>query len=443
MASFLANLGPFRMLLFSFCVAPYILALWAMSLLETQIVRRISLVPVPEIHIRDLWEYEVSLIEKGISGARNFAHLFGFAASTTLGACALLFWAGPTRVPCGATDKITAIAGVAITTGIAVAVAAGRSLGQMFVRVANNDASARMFANSFRSLVSTVIAAFGFSALIFVTGQSEIIDQTLGFVLLGTVVGIWGERALDYFRDRAEAIVKAPAITAQKLADLSMIDGLTEEDILRLSEESIDSLHALAFVPTPRLFFNTKYSLQRICDLQDQALLVKYVGPDKARTFRATLIIRGAMDLRQLAMSVLGGQIDTANGQAHTIRLRSGCEQLWRKATEESQGQAPPGASDAAPEKPEESKPADHQEPMDQEQSSYRTVTIQEQEWQKMFNILGFSSAEQGMIALSNLVDDEVIKRLVVFYTSAPRDEANPQASHGKPVQNQPASDQR
>jgi hypothetical protein len=275
----------------------------------------------------------------------------------------------------------------------------------MFVRIANNDATARMFAIAFKSLVSTIIAAFAIASLLFVTGQSEVIKQSLGFVVVGALVGIWGESALDYFTRSAAALVKAPVITPQKRADLQLIDGLTEEDIQRLAEESVDSLHALAFIPTPRLFFNTKYSLQRICDLQDQAIMVKYVGPDKARSFRATLLIRGAMDLRQLAHSILCSA-PSDDAKTRTIVLRATCAAF--RDIQPEQGLQP--------------------------SNSYKEVIVDEGEWQKMFNILGFNSMDQGKIALSNIVDDEVIKRLAVFYESAPHAPEDSPSSPANPL---------
>ena len=69
------------------------------------------------------------------------------------------------------------------------------------------------------------------------------------------------------------------------------------EDYARLIEEGVDSVHALAFFPTPRLFFNTRYSLQCICDWQDQALLLTYFGAARAQLFRERLGIRGVPTL--------------------------------------------------------------------------------------------------------------------------------------------------
>jgi hypothetical protein len=424
--------SPVRFVLFALCVAPYLLALWAINLLGRQVEQRTGLSPTfgkddtsERVHL--LWGYEKTLATNGVGKAYKFAHLFGFTTSTTLGTCVMLFLAVPTRIDCGDASKMTGLAGVAITTSVAVAVASGLSLGAIFVRIANNDATARMFANSFKSLVATIIAGFSIAALTFVTGQNEVLNQSLGFVIVGSLVGIWGERALDYFTSTAAALIKAPVITPEKRADLNLIDGLTEEDIQRLAEESVDSLHALAFIPTPRLFFNTKYSLQRICDLQDQALLVKYVGADKARSFRTTLMIRGAMDLLFIGRSILSEEIEgTGNNLQHKIRLRVGQLPDQHPLSPAATPPAEETTETGVPEQPvsEQHEPVTAQAAVSAEppvrEGNFQLVTIADSEWQKMFNILGFNSVEQGKIALSNIVDDEVIQRLVVYYKAAP-----------------------
>ncbi|NPC81890.1 hypothetical protein HPC49_27185, partial [Pyxidicoccus fallax] len=87
--------------------------------------------------------------------------------------------------------------------------------------------------------------------------------------------------------------------------DLSAIDGLREDDAARLAEERIDSVHALAFTPTARIFFNTVYGLHRICDWQDQALLIARVGRTNALMLREQYFIRGAIAARNEALKLL------------------------------------------------------------------------------------------------------------------------------------------
>jgi hypothetical protein len=50
---------------------------------------------------------------------------------------------------------------------------------------------------------------------------------------------------------------------------------------------------------TGALYFATPYTLQRLCDWQDAALLVAYVGEAKAQMCREKLMVRGATDLQR------------------------------------------------------------------------------------------------------------------------------------------------
>jgi len=79
---------------------------------------------------------------------------------------------------------------------------------------------------------------------------------------------------------------------------------MNDEEVDRLVEEGIDSVHALAFYSTPKLFFNTPFSLHRICDWQDQALLIALLGASRGRIFRDQLMIRGAIDAQRVALDV-------------------------------------------------------------------------------------------------------------------------------------------
>ncbi len=52
------------------------------------------------------------------------------------------------------------------------------------------------------------------------------------------------------------------------------------------------------------------YTLHRICDWQDQALLVALTSAAKARLFREQLMTRGAIDAHRLAADFLGNGLD-------------------------------------------------------------------------------------------------------------------------------------
>jgi hypothetical protein len=125
-------------------------------------------------------------------------------------------------------------------------------------------------------------------------------------LLIGVAVALIGERMLRVVTNRAANMLGLEGFAAPQSADLEVIDGLSEEDAARLSEERIDSVHALAFTPTARIFFNTVYGLPRICDWQDQALLIERVGRTNALLLREQFFIRGAISARRLAQQKFG-----------------------------------------------------------------------------------------------------------------------------------------
>jgi hypothetical protein len=122
-----------------------------------------------------------------------------------------------------------------------------------------------------------------------------------GSIAMGIAVGLLGDRAFLAVSNRAAALLGAEPEVIDRSVDLRAIEGLGRDDQQRLQEENIGSLHALAFVPVPRLFFNSSFNLQRICDWQDQALLLVYVGVSRARALREFFQIRGIIDAQRLA----------------------------------------------------------------------------------------------------------------------------------------------
>lgn len=89
-----------------------------------------------------------------------------------------------------------------------------------------------------------------------------------------------------------------------------------------LSAQPIDTIHALAFVPTPRLYFSTTYSLQWICNWQDQAMRI--VATDaRAATFRDQMMVFGAMDAQVMAERFMkpGMRVDAEGGFTDSARV--------------------------------------------------------------------------------------------------------------------------
>lgn len=199
------------------------------------------------------------------------------------------------------------------------------SFGRIAVRASMRDTSARMFAFALRGIVTSVLAAILLTTLLWhhptpgpaqqaASGSEQKLEDPMvlnqqplksptGFLMLGMVVALIGESILSQLTARAASVVNltpGPAASDGQ-AKLTSIDGLSEQDILRLGEEGIDSIHALAMCSTAYLYFSTPYTLQRICDWQNQALLITYVGLAKAQNCREKLMVRGAIDLQRKA----------------------------------------------------------------------------------------------------------------------------------------------
>jgi hypothetical protein len=127
-------------------------------------------------------------------------------------------------------------------------------------------------------------------------------------LLIGVAVALIGERMLRVVTNRAASLLGLEGFATPTAGDLNAVDGLSDEDAARLAEERIDSVHALAFTPTARIFFNTVYGLPRICDWQDQALLIERVGRTNALLLREQFFIRGAISARRLALQKFGAE---------------------------------------------------------------------------------------------------------------------------------------
>jgi hypothetical protein len=247
------------------------------------------------------WHYEDELMHASIQRLGRHGVVFGFLASGILSTCAVI--ALPQRDP----NLLRYL--IPLTTGTAVFVSFTLNLGKLLFRSASNDATARMMAAAARTLLIVSVTTIFLSTVLLAGTQSESAagfsyTGVKGALVIGVATGLIGERVLGVVTDRAATILGLSSLTPKNLSELHAIDGLSEEDIGRLAEERIDSVHALAFTPTPRIFFATTYSLQRICDWQDQALLIDRLGSTKAQILREKYLIKGATEAGRLAASV-------------------------------------------------------------------------------------------------------------------------------------------
>jgi hypothetical protein len=208
---------------------------------------------------------------------------------------------------------------------IAVACAAAAGAGfllhfaRILVRLANQDFNARMYSWACRSTFFVLVATLVSATLAARAGTESLVQYPYQALLLGTTIAVFGSSVMEVIANKAAGVFGLGAQTPRKPTDLLLLEGLTPEDIERMAEEGVDSLHALAFVPTARLFFSTNHSLQRLVDWQDQALLHVYVGQTRAQSLKEKMLIRGAIDLRGMVRGISDAADDarrTALGQA-------------------------------------------------------------------------------------------------------------------------------
>ncbi len=247
------------------------------------------------------WKYESIQTERARERFMFHATMYGFTSSATLMIGAWVSMKTLARVQ--ALEAAPWEVYGAIAVGTATAVAFSKDFVRMLVRASMRDCSTAMLAWATKRLVVAVVGTTLFVALASTAASDAVnglVKSGAGSVLLGASVAIVGEQITGALSDRAARVlgISLPKGTGE---GLKAIAGLEDDDILRLAEEGVDSVHALALCATPKLFFGTPYSLQRICDWQDQALLIARVGMSRARIFREQLMIRGAIDAQLLA----------------------------------------------------------------------------------------------------------------------------------------------
>lgn len=244
--------------------------------------------------VKKQWDFEAERARDGVQRVVLYAGFLGCITSVTLCLCALLL--------SGHLAPVTATrTSLPLTVTAAVCASFAVSIGRIVVRAAQRDGSGKMFAWATRSLLLSILGAMLFVLLLAQSKEAAFVSSAGGFIAVGIAVALVGEQFLQTIMERASKMLGvAVSVKSASEADIGQLDGLSEEDIVRLAEEGIDNIHALAFVPTPRLYFNTTYSLQRICNWQDQAMLIVTTSA-KASIFRDQMMVFGAMDAQVLA----------------------------------------------------------------------------------------------------------------------------------------------
>jgi hypothetical protein len=301
----------FALLVLCGCAAPALLARLCYSLINKKVASQQLCLDLPATvepalakRAISCWLYEIRRNQGSLTRAGSFAGLWGLMTTLVL-AAAVTFLVPPFHTPrtefTGPHNMVAfAVVGAASTRFLL-------DLARICVRIANDDASKRMFAETLRALILSVVATLAF---MLVSGLIESrapgagangltgVLQSMG---MGAAVAIVGVPAFEYVVEKLTVLLgitrpQQPAMTA-----LAALAGINAAEIDRLAEEGIDSVECLVNTPLPRVFLNTRFSLQRIADWFDRGLLLCRLGVAAAAELRARVGLSGALELRQTA----------------------------------------------------------------------------------------------------------------------------------------------
>ena len=210
----------------------------------------------------------------------------------------------PAKVPCPVIPLVA----------LAVLSASGVSfildLGYIVVRAASRDLTAPMLAAALKRFLWVLCGALLLVLLLLYvsTGQGIAIacqGKQLSVVVVGATLALFGERATGVVSERAAQTLGMRLRVPESSLELKGIKGLPDSTVERLLEEGIDSIHALAFYSTPRLFLATPYSLARVCDLQDQAGLIDFLDLRRVHILAEQFGVRGIIEAFDFAKKLL------------------------------------------------------------------------------------------------------------------------------------------
>jgi hypothetical protein len=124
-----------------------------------------------------------------------------------------------------------------------------------------------------------------------------------------------GDRAAMSVGERVASVLGIGAAPRPDNRSLLQIDGITEDEAARLAEEGLATPHALAFASTLTLFLSTPFTLQQICDWQDQCLLLVRFTPVKVTLCREQLLWRGLTDAQRAAREFIAGRMSASEAE--------------------------------------------------------------------------------------------------------------------------------
>jgi hypothetical protein len=271
----------------------------------------------------------------------HLASLLGMFATCAVGFCMIFILDAMERdIHVFSADVWPQRTALALTIGITVYAVFITSFGQLVMRMANNDGNTRMLASFMKATLHSVLLSLLLSATLICLTQdvgpdlAKLPCRPIGCLLIGIFVSLVGERATHVIVRLAGKVINLSVAPDATKNDAHLLPDLKKDDLLRLEEADGGSMYALAFTPTPRIFFMTRYPLQRICDWQNRAMLHALLGSDKAANLNKELAITGVVELANLAISLNakdkpGSLPKGLNDKVAKAMSLSGEEQVW------------------------------------------------------------------------------------------------------------------
>lgn len=256
-----------------------------------------------------VWRHELLQTDHRRSRLMQYAHLYALVTSVLWAASAALL-CRYLLVPAPQQGTFGPVYATAAALAAACAVGFAFDLGRMLDRASRRDNSAQMFAWSTRRMLLIAIGTVALAAITSLDPTGDAPALTVRAALaLGTAVALLGERVVGFVVERIATLFGMTALMPKPKDDLAELEGLTANESARLAEEGIDSLHALAFFSTAKLFFNTPFSLKRICAWQDRALFIVRLRPEVATLLRDQFGVCGAIGAQRFALRLLNGEL--------------------------------------------------------------------------------------------------------------------------------------
>lgn len=233
------------------------------------------------------WEISARYFANVHWQARAHLALFGMLTSAALwfSIDAAISHIGLAQVPGQSVTMVdaAAIRGLlAVVFVSAVATTFGLSSGSIGLRIARRDLTPRFVALQTRSLFYVVISALVWGALLI---HTQTIDNWSKALLAGACTGLLGEQIMVTAFESI-ALIFGVSLGGDQLDEFDVIQGLDDDERLRVKELGVQSMQGLAYCSTSALYMSSRYPYQCICDWQDQALLVLHMGPRDARVLQ-------------------------------------------------------------------------------------------------------------------------------------------------------------